>query len=66
MHTFNADVLHSWYHAVRTRDEADDYLAVQPSGAFLVRVSGNKNGYSLSAKYVTSPLSHQLINADGT
>ena len=44
--------MHSWYHAIRTRDEADDYLAIQPSGSFLVRVSGNKNGYSLSAKYV--------------
>ena len=45
-------ILHRWFHGVLSRDEADEVLRGQQDGAYLIRVSGDRRGYSLSAKYV--------------
>ncbi|XP_072428332.1 myosin-IIIb isoform X3 [Chiloscyllium punctatum] len=37
-----------WFHGMITRRESEDLLANQPLGCFLIRVSGSREGYTLT------------------
>ncbi|XP_041053877.1 myosin-IIIb [Carcharodon carcharias] len=41
-----------WFHGMITRRESEDLLANQPLGCFLIRVSGSREGYTLTFRGV--------------
>lgn len=57
----------TWFHGIITRNEANTLLAKHQYGAFLVRVSESRFGYSLSHYVEKDKIKHYMIdqNADG-
>lgn len=51
-----------WFHRTTTRREAQDLLAAEPAGTFLLRVCENRFGFSLSVKAKSGALLHLVIS----
>lgn len=52
-----------WFHGLISRKEAERLLAVRPVGCFLVRLSENRFGYTLSYR-IRTRCRHYMVEQD--